>query len=381
MKFMHHKKTPILQMTSTKNRGGFNILDYQNKCLEYIPIIRNILIPNIKLNQVNEAFFIEFRWFKHIEFLVRNTILKLPTWSHTIVCGNNNIVQIKKMVATISPNIRIIHLDINNISITEYSNLLMTTDFWNRFHGEKLLLYQSDSYLFHGNIEPFLEYDYVGSPWPKSFTYSVGNGGFSLRTKKTMISCIEIAGGLDVVGIEDIFYVKYITLLNIGKIPSFETAQSFGVEFCEGKNPVGGHKIFRPDTNLTPAYKSLQISHIYSNNIVWNNFINYGLKYQILTNQKTNDTIYLIDNINDYFKQFVYHQEWIGIIHDESTDLSLPYLKTSLFHCSLLIVLHPSFIPEGLDECINIIQIDYPKTRADVIYLYSGLLKYINKIY
>jgi len=64
------------------------------------------------------------------------------------------------MCDTIAPDIRIIHLDINNISISEYSNLLMTTVFWDRFYGEKLLLYHSDSYIFHGNIEPFLEYDY-----------------------------------------------------------------------------------------------------------------------------------------------------------------------------------------------------------------------------
>lgn len=359
----------------------FRMLDYQNKCLEYLPIIRNIIIPKIKLKQYNEAFFIEFRWFKHIEFLVRNTILKLPTWSHTIVCGNNNIIQMKAMCATISPTIRIIHLNINNISINEYSNLLKTAAFWKRFHGEKLLLYQSDSYLFHGNIEPFLEYDYVGSPWPKSFTFSVGNGGFSLRTKRTMIECIEKAQEVDTEIEEDVFYVKYITLLNIGKIPSFEKAQSFGVEFCEGNNPVGGHKIFRPDTNLTPAYKSLQIAPIKSFNKNWNKYINYGIARQIVLKKYTEDSVFMIDNINNYFNQFVYHKDWIGIIHEDAIDLSIPNLKTSLFHCNLLIVLNRSFIPDGLDDWIKIIHTDYPTNLSDLQRLYSGILKYINDIY
>jgi hypothetical protein len=381
LKSRKSKPMPIFKRAIKSSGYIFNIVEYQHKCLEYLPIVRNIIIPNIQLNQVNEAFFIEFRWFKHIEFLVRNTILKLPTWSHTIVCGNNNISQIKQMCARISPNIRIIHLDINNVSINEYSNLLMTTAFWNRFYGEKLLLYQADSYLFHGKIEPFLEYDYVGSPWPKPFIYSVGNGGFSLRTKKTMIECIEKAYELETDIEEDIFYVKYITLFNIGKIPLFEKAKSFGVEFCEGNNPVGGHKIFRSDTTLTPAYKSLQISPIKSKNMVWNKCIDYGIAQQVITIKNTNDTIFLIHNINDYFKQFVYHKEWVGIIHEDSIDLSLPHLKTSLFHCTLLIVLNKSFIPYGLDDWIKVIHTDFPENKSSLKYLYSGILKYINDIY
>jgi hypothetical protein len=375
-------KKPKNTHKAPQNKNLFNMLKYQNKCLEYLPIIRNIHIPTIKLNQLNEAFFIDFRWFTHIEFLVRNAILKLPTWSHTIVCGNNNIVQIRNMCDTISPDIRIIHLDINNISISEYSNLLMTTVFWDRFYGEKLLLYQSDSYIFHGNIEPFLEYDYVGSPWPKSFSYYVGNGGFSLRTKKTMIECIEKARELVSTIEEDIFFVKYITLFNIGKIPLVEKAKSFGVEFCEGNNPVGGHKIFRPDSNLTPAYKSLQIIPIKSTNKIWNKYINYGIVQKIMTYKNTKDTIFLIDNINIYFKHYVYHKEWIGIIHEDIMDLSLHNLKFSLFHCNLLICFkNRSVISEDLEDYVQIVYTDYPTNLTELQHLYSGILKFINNIY
>ena len=180
---------------------------------------------------------------------------------------------------------------------------------------------------------------------------------------------------------EDIFFVKYIILFNIGKIPSYEKAQAFGIEFCKGNNPVGGHKIFRPDTNLAPAYKSLQISPIKSKNDLWNKYINYGIAHQIITIKKTNDTIFIIDNINAYFKQFVCHNEWIGIIHEESIDLSLPNLKTSLFHCTLLIVLNRQVVIDRLDDWIKIIQTDFPENKTALKYLYSGILKYINNIY
>lgn len=47
-------------------------------------------MPNIAVNSTKEAFLIEFRKFPHLEFLIRNTILKLPKdWSHTVVCENH----------------------------------------------------------------------------------------------------------------------------------------------------------------------------------------------------------------------------------------------------------------------------------------------------
>ena len=30
----------------------------------------------------------------------------------------------------------------------------------------------------------FFDYDYIGAPWPNNFVNRVGNGGFSLRSKK-----------------------------------------------------------------------------------------------------------------------------------------------------------------------------------------------------
>ena len=62
--------------------------------------------------------------------------------------------------------INIIKLDINNITVTEYSKLFMTKDFWNKFTGEKLLIYQEDTMLFHNKIESFLQYDWIGAPFP-----------------------------------------------------------------------------------------------------------------------------------------------------------------------------------------------------------------------
>ena len=83
----------------------FDNQKYRKTCLEYLPLIRNITIPPLVEISDYETVFIDFRWLPHIEYLVRNTIIKLPTWKHTIVCGNKNIHQIQQMCQSISNKI------------------------------------------------------------------------------------------------------------------------------------------------------------------------------------------------------------------------------------------------------------------------------------
>ena len=58
-----------------------------------------------------------------------------------------------------------------------------------------VLLIQDDGYVIHPNKwdDDFLNYDYIGAPWPAKYLFSpsgkeirVGNGGFSLRSKKLL---------------------------------------------------------------------------------------------------------------------------------------------------------------------------------------------------
>jgi hypothetical protein len=64
---------------------------YRFLCYYYIDFIRNVELPSIPIKSDLETVLIEYRCFPHLEFLIRNTILKLGNkWSHTIVCGNQN---------------------------------------------------------------------------------------------------------------------------------------------------------------------------------------------------------------------------------------------------------------------------------------------------
>ena len=118
-------------------------------CFKYNQFMKHIPLPNVKLGSVYEAVFIEL---PNIEFIIRNAILKLgKSWSFTIICGNKNIRYVKHMVKRISMNINIIHLDYDNMTRNEYSNYLMTSQFWNLLKGDKILIYQEDSLVLKKN--------------------------------------------------------------------------------------------------------------------------------------------------------------------------------------------------------------------------------------
>lgn len=63
-----------------------------------------------------------------------------------------------------------------NTHIVEQLDQIIDTDF--------VLLVQSDGYIINPKLwdDKFLDFDYIGAPWP--WHNIVGNGGFSLRSKK-----------------------------------------------------------------------------------------------------------------------------------------------------------------------------------------------------
>ena len=233
---------------------------FRHLCFTLIDNIRTVTIPDIKLNLDNETFLIEFRILPHLEFLIRNTIIKLPNWSHTIVCGNMNYEYLKMICNSISDNIKIIKLDINICTVNIYNNLLFTKDFWNNLVGEKLLLYQEDSIIFHSEIEAFMKYDYIGAPWlyeNNDNIYQVGNGGFSLRSKSKMIEVINKIDvnklqlnncTLDVMKIsklencpEDVYFSKSMIDYHLGEVADRYNASLFSSEQIYYKESLGGH--------------------------------------------------------------------------------------------------------------------------------------------
>lgn len=146
--------------------------------------------------------------------------------------------------------------------IHTYSQLLMTSDFYQRFIAfEYILIYQLDAFVFLDKLAYFcsLGYDYIGAPLPRwsNYWYSmkirpgmayipflsrVGNGGFSLRRVNAMLRILqrknEILATHPLARLfreqEDMFFA-YCGILEDGlNIPDVRIAQQFSIEMDVG---------------------------------------------------------------------------------------------------------------------------------------------------
>lgn len=82
---------------------------------------------------------------------------------------------------------------------TDYKqyNEFVAMELWKYINTDYCLLFQNDGYILDGSLwdDEFLKYDYIGAPWPAKTHYTkdgqevrVGNGGFSLRSKKLLFA-------------------------------------------------------------------------------------------------------------------------------------------------------------------------------------------------
>jgi hypothetical protein len=233
-------------------------------CFNMNYYMKSIILPKFKKTSLYETVFIEFRDFLHVEFLIRNTIVQMgPKWSHTIICGNINYNLIVNICNSISPNINIIKIDVDNMTQSEYSKFLTTIEFWNLLKGEKILIYQEDSIIFKNNIQEFIEYDFIGAPFLKTTNdtpNSVGNGGLSLRSKSKMIEVINKFSPKDYhynsstyeymnyVNLEfppeDVYFSKCMQEQSIGIVANWDAAHEFSSETVFNNDSFGAHKFW-----------------------------------------------------------------------------------------------------------------------------------------
>lgn len=136
------------------------------------------------------------------------------------------------------------NMGIDNLTVREYSNLLLTTKFWETFVGERVLIFQTDSCVSNYNEELLKEcskYGYVGAPTRRIRSIPWQNGGFSLRKKSLMIKAINtIKKGVKIPFPEDRFFSQ--DCAKICNPAPWELANKFSVEIHYNEKPFGFHK-------------------------------------------------------------------------------------------------------------------------------------------
>jgi len=212
----------------------------------------NISFNQIPQNVENIMVIVEPRKHTHFKAVLKNMVYHLPHWGLHIFHGTENKQFLLDIIGQ-DHKVTLTNLQTDNLTMNDYNNLLTSIDFWKQIKGENVLIFQTDVLLRKGDIEKFLEYDYIGSPWDplnpcvKQTKSVVGNGGFSLRSRHKSEKICEKY--LRENSNEDVFFSQYMTAEK-HNIPDVTIARKFSIgqetrEYkSKGKNPLGLHKIY-----------------------------------------------------------------------------------------------------------------------------------------
>ena len=168
----------------------------------------------------------------------------------------------------------------NNFYNAEYNSFLKTKKFWEAIPAEHIIIFQTDSYMCRHltdqefktiSIYPMIGavYKYVDIKTNKIDLFSCHsdfsiNGGFSYRSKKAMLNCINTINDNDIIKYriknnlpiegfndfkeciqEDIFYNHALTI-NGYKLPSSQECMKFCVQtYYQYCNPLAIHGIYK----------------------------------------------------------------------------------------------------------------------------------------
>jgi hypothetical protein len=216
------------------------------------------------------AVLIEPRCHNAMSLVLQNFAKNLSDeWNIFILHGNLNIEYVNNIINNdlheYKSRITTKNLNIDNLKIEEYNDLLKSEYFYQYIPTETFLIFQTDTLIiekYKEMINEFLEYDYVGAPWSETYLpefgiheyNAVGNGGLSLRKKSKMLEIIkknketELFKKMN----EDICFSlqKNIEV----KKPDFEKAKQFSIETIFSEKSFGVHCPWRWLSNEHMTY-------------------------------------------------------------------------------------------------------------------------------
>jgi len=226
-------------------------------------LILIILYIIYKMNYVESkykytAIIVEPREHKALDYVLTNFYNNLSDeWQIIIFHGKNNLDFINNIINKFDKNrIQLINLNVNNLSIIEYSKLFYKKWLYDNIPTETFLVFQVDTLIcprYKHIINDFLKYDYVGAPWDEKIIHDiktlyggkdlVGNGGLSIRKKSKMLEILN----------EHSFYHKQGWLINediyfsihTTNKPSLEEAKNFSIEMLYNDKAFGVHKAYK----------------------------------------------------------------------------------------------------------------------------------------
>jgi len=130
-------------------------------------------------------------------------------------------------------------------SVHSYSEFLLKHA-WKFVKTEFFIVLQYDGFVLNGGSfsKTFLEYDYIGAPWPHFDFHKVGNGGFSLRSKRLMQEAEPLLKQQDFLLPEDVLicrkHRRQLERESAIKFAPLSVAERFSQELSVNNHPTFG---------------------------------------------------------------------------------------------------------------------------------------------
>jgi hypothetical protein len=203
--------------------------DLQELFYSHFTSINFSVIPK---QSILECVILEPRIDRNLRNVLNNFTTILPYASFTIFHSNENENYLKNIIGK-HHNFNLRKLPIP-FGKKIYSEFLASCEFWEQLHGEKILIFQTDTGIKTNDILSFWDFSYIGAPWgdwvidnnPK---LKIGNGGLSLRDRKAMIDiCKQNKIGENIP--EDVFFGKHLFENEIYSLPTVSIAYKFAIE-------------------------------------------------------------------------------------------------------------------------------------------------------
>ena len=195
------------------------------------------------------ATFIDFKRSPYTEFALRNVMCFLgEDWGLQIFVPP----KMAPWVGRIVKDWKYVH--INTLRVGSYgtgqdllNGRLREPGLWRTMRGEWQLIFNADSMLCCKNLDEYLQYDYVGAPWPDDVISPwcrVGSGGLSLRRRRAMLDVCERCNNNPwAIGPEDAFFSINLHLSPARyRLPTVATARRFCVEHLYYPRPFAMHR-------------------------------------------------------------------------------------------------------------------------------------------
>jgi len=152
-------------------------------------------------------------------------------------------------------------LGVNTLSASEYNALLLSRRFWESMGSKnKILIFQADSLLCQNSdytINNFLEFDYIGSKWPRRRPVGIyidgGNGGLSLRDWNKTMECLQRFPSTNWVGGEDGYYGFHLDLMG-AVVGRDKSCAQFSTQYEFLHRSFGAHNVLSLDARSLHAF-------------------------------------------------------------------------------------------------------------------------------